>query len=86
YQGRLLDAGAPANGTYDIQVLLFDAAAAGAQVGATQTLNDVVVSNGVFSASVDFGAQMNGDARWIELRVRPGNSAGAYTIIAPRTA
>lgn len=86
YQGRLLDAGAPANGTYDIQVLLFDAAAAGAQVGATQTLNDVVVSNGIFTASVDFGAQMNGDARWIELRVRPGNSVGAYTIIAPRTA
>ncbi len=86
YQGRLLDAGAPANGTYDIQVLLFDAAAAGAQVGATQTLNDVVASNGVFTASVDFGAQMNGDARWIELRVRPGASAGAYTIISPRTA
>lgn len=86
YQGRLLDAGAPANGTYDIQVLLFDAAAAGGQVGATQTLNDVVVSNGIFTATVDFGAQMNGDARWVELRVRPGNSAGAYTIIAPRTA
>ncbi|MBY0112300.1 MAG: hypothetical protein K2Y21_05730 [Phycisphaerales bacterium] len=86
YQGRLLDAGAPANGTYDIQVLLFDAAAAGAQVGATQTLNDVVVSNGVFSASVDFGAQMNGSARWVELRVRPGNSVGAYTPILPRTA
>jgi hypothetical protein len=86
YQGRLLDAGAPANGTYDIQVLLFDAAAAGAQVGATQTLNDVVVSNGIFTAKVDFGAQMNGDARWVELRVRPGNSVGAYTIITPRTA
>ncbi|MFN9973576.1 MAG: hypothetical protein ACK58T_27170, partial [Phycisphaerae bacterium] len=86
YQGRLLDAGAPASGTYDIQVLLFDAAAAGAQVGATETLNDVVASNGVFTASVDFGAQMNGDARWIELRVRPGASAGAYTIISPRTA
>lgn len=86
YQGRLLDAGAPANGTYDIQVLLFDAAAAGAQVGATQTLNDVVVSNGIFTATVDFGAQMNGDARWIELRVRPGASAGLFTPISPRTA
>lgn len=85
YQGRLTDSGAPANGTYDIQVLLFDAAAGGSQVGSTITLNDIVISNGVFSASLDFGAQFSGNARWIELRVRPGASVGAYTTISPRT-
>lgn len=86
YQGRLLDAGAPANGTYDITAVLFDSAVGGAQVGLAVALNDVVVSNGVFTASLDFGAQMTGDARWVELRVRPGASAGVFQIIAPRTA
>ena len=78
YQGRLTDGGAPANGTYDIQALLFDAAAGGAQVGSTLTFNDVSISNGVFTESLDFGAQFNGSSRWVELRVRPGASVGAY--------
>ena len=34
YQGRLTDAGNPANGSYDLQLALFDAASGGAQVGA----------------------------------------------------
>lgn len=85
YQGRLTDNGSPASGTYDIEVRLFDAAAAGVQVGSTITLNDQLVSNGVFTASLDFGAQFNGSARWLELRVRPGASVGAYTTITPRT-
>lgn len=85
YQGRLTDGGAPANGAFDIEMRLFDAAAGGAQVGSTITLNDQVVSNGVFSAALDFGAQFSGNARWLELRVRPGVSVGAYTTITPRT-
>ncbi|MFO0859010.1 MAG: hypothetical protein U0570_00535 [Phycisphaerales bacterium] len=85
YQGRLTDNGAPANGTYDIQALLFDAAGGGSQVGSTLTFNDVAISNGVFTESLDFGAQFNGNARWVELRVRPGASVGAYTVLAPRT-
>ncbi|MGH7244156.1 MAG: hypothetical protein ACREJD_12140 [Phycisphaerales bacterium] len=85
YQGRLTDGGAPANGAFDIEVRLFDASVGGAQVGSTITLNDQSVVNGVFSASLDFGAQFSGNARWLELRVRPGASVGAYTTISPRT-
>ncbi len=85
YQGRLTDSGAPANGLFDIELRLYDAAAGGNQIGSTVTLNDQSVVNGVFSASLDFGAQYNGDTRWLELRVRPGASVGAYTPIAPRT-
>lgn len=84
YQGRLTDNGAPANGTYDIQVAIFDAAVGGVLSG-TVNLNDQVVTNGVFTASLDFGAQFHGSARWVEVRVRPGASVGAYTPILPRT-
>ncbi|MBX3390535.1 MAG: hypothetical protein KF691_13885 [Phycisphaeraceae bacterium] len=85
YQGRLTDGGAPASGAYDIEVRLFDASVGGSQVGSTITLNDQVVSNGVFTAELDFGSQFDSNARWIELRVRPGVSVGAYTTISPRT-
>jgi len=85
YQGRLTDGGAPANGAFDIEVRLFDAAVGGLQVGGTVTLSDQSVQNGVFSTLLDFGAQFNGSARWLELRVRAGASVGAYTTITPRT-
>lgn len=85
YQGRLTDSGAPANGAFDIELRLFDAVVGGAQVGSTITLNDQAVANGVFTAMLDFGAQFNGSARWLELRVRPGASVGGYTAILPRT-
>ena len=83
YQGRLTDAGNPANGAYDLQLVLRDAAAGGAQVGPTLTRDDVVVANGLFTVSLDFGAVFAGSKRWLEVRVRPGASTGAYTALAP---
>ncbi len=85
YQGRLTDNGAPANGTYDLQIRLFNSSIGGSQQGLTVLLNDQVVSNGVFTADVDFGAEYDGKALWIQIDVRPGASAGAYTPIFPRT-
>lgn len=85
YQGRLLDNGAPANGTYDLQLRLFNSGLGGLQQGPTVLLNDQVVSNGVFTASVDFGAQADGKALWMQIDVRPGASVGVYTPIFPRT-
>lgn len=38
YQGKLTDAGSPANGSHDLQFVLFDNAAGGTQIGATQTV------------------------------------------------
>ena len=84
YQGRLTDAGNPATGTYDLQLALFDAASAGGQVGPTLTRDDVVVTDGLFTATVDFGAVFTGSKRWLEIRVRPGAGAGAYTTLAGR--
>ncbi len=85
YQGRLTDAGSPANGTYDLRFILYDADTAGASVGSTQTKEDVSVTNGLFSVELDFGnASFNGDARWVEISVRPGASAGTFTVLSPR--
>ncbi|MGH7244155.1 MAG: hypothetical protein ACREJD_12135 [Phycisphaerales bacterium] len=85
YQGRLTDGGAPANGTYDLQLKLYNSSIGGTQQGSTVTLNDLAVSNGVFTAPVDFGAEYDGKSLWIEIDVRPGASVGAYTPIFPRT-
>lgn len=85
YQGKLEDNGNPANGSYDFQFLLYDAANAGAQVGTTQTLGDVAVQSGYFRVSLDFGAvAFGGGARWLQIEVRPGSSSGAYTPLSPR--
>jgi hypothetical protein len=84
YQGRLTDAGNPASGTYDLELALFDAATGGAQVGSTLTRDEVVVTDGLFTVSLDFGAVFAGSKRWLELRVRAGASTGAYVALAPR--
>jgi len=87
YQGRLLDGGSPANGTYDLRFILFDAESGGAQVGAINTREDVTVTNGLFAVELDFGAAAFGaDARWVEIAVRPGSGTGTagFTILSPR--
>jgi hypothetical protein len=85
YQGRLNDGGDLANGTYDFEFKLYDAASGGSQVGSTVTKNDVTVTDGLFTVELDFGSgAFNGDARWLEIGVRPGSSTGAYTTLTPR--
>src|SRR5256884_1520135 len=84
YQGRLTDGGTAANGNYDLQFGLFDSLSGGAQVGSTQTLNTVAISNGVFTVSLDFGANaFNGANRFLEISARP-SGAGSFTLLTPR--
>src|SRR5947199_1312767 len=83
YQGRLTDGGAAANGNYDLQFALFDSLSGGAQVGSPQTLNTVAVSNGVFTVSLDFGANaFTGANRFLEISARP--TGGSFTLLTPR--
>src|SRR3989442_1245046 len=83
YQGRLTDGGPPANGNYDLQFALFDSLSGGAQVGSTQTINTVAVSNGVFTVSLDFGAKgFTGVSQFLEISVRP--TGGSFTLLTPR--
>lgn len=83
YQGFLRDGGVPANGNYDFQFLLFDAASGGTQQGATETKTNVPVDKGLFTVSLDFGNQFPGANRWLQIRVRPAG-AGSYTALTPR--
>lgn len=84
YQGELRDAGAPANGLFDLEFCLFDQFA-GATALACVSAADVPVENGLFSTAVDFGSgAFPGEQRFLELRVRPGASTGAHTPLAPR--
>lgn len=85
YQGQLTDGGSPATGSYDLQFKLYDAATVGTQVSSTVTMEDVVVANGVFSVTLDFGtAAFPGANRFLEILVRPGASIGAFTLLTPR--
>ena len=56
YQGYLTDGGSAANGEYDLQFTVYNALAAGAPVGATTTVNDLAISNGLFTVTVSPGA------------------------------
>src|SRR5689334_65223 len=55
YQGKLSEGGTPATGIYDLRFALFDAASAGANLGGPIALNDVGVTNGLFTVQLDFG-------------------------------
>src|SRR5437868_13140598 len=71
YQGRLTDGGTPANGNYDLQFALFDSLSGGTQIGSTQTVNTVLVVNGVFNVSLDFGAgSFPGANRFLEISTK----------------
>lgn len=86
YQGQLKQNGNPANGNFDFQFILYDAASGGSQQGATLQLNNVTVNSGVFNVQLDFGQTVfNGDARFLEVGVKPVSSAEPYTVLSPRT-
>jgi hypothetical protein len=84
FQGRLTDGGSPASGAYDFQLVLYDAPVGGAQQGPIVVRDDVTVTNGLFTVSLDFGEVFAGAARYLEVAVRPGASPGAFTPVGPR--
>ncbi|MBI3879237.1 MAG: hypothetical protein HY301_04135 [Verrucomicrobia bacterium] len=84
YQGFLTSQGAPANGSFDLQFAVFDAVSGGAQQGVTVVSNSFGVTNGLFTVTVDPGANVfTGAARWLNVAVRPAGSA-TFTNVVPR--
>lgn len=89
YQGQLKDGGSPASGLHDLRFRLYDASVGGAQVGATLCVDNVSVTDGLFTVSLDFGAQFAGQERFLEIEVRAdagldcANPAG-FTTLTPR--
>jgi hypothetical protein len=83
YQGRLDNAGNPANGTYDLQFTLYDAAELGTAQGPTLATSGTVVTDGLFTVPLDFGDQFAGADRWLELGVRTHGGV-EFTLLSPR--
>jgi hypothetical protein len=86
YQGKLSNAGAAANGNYDFQFVVFDALTGGAAQSSIIAANNIAVTNGVFTAPLNFGSTFigNNNARFLEIAVRPAGSTEAFTILTPR--
>ena len=84
YQGRLNASGSPANGIYDLTFQLFNAVANGAGAGPILTNGATVVSNGLFTVTLDFGPGMfTGTNYWVEIGART-NGGAAFTTLIPR--
>jgi len=84
YQGELLEAGSPADGSFDFEVALFESETGGVDVGLL-TFDNVDVINGVFTLELDFGSlPFDGDQLWLQFAVRDGDSGGAFTPLSPR--
>jgi hypothetical protein len=91
YQGRIDVNGSPATGLYDLRFRLYDAATGGSPVGGLLCADNVAVAGGAFSVALDFGAQFNGAARYLEIEARAdtgltcANAAG-FVAVGPRQA
>ncbi len=94
YQGQLKKDGVPISDSCSFTFSLWDEVGSGsppsggAQVGGDQTVDDVLVSNGLFTvilnAGGEFGAQaFNGEARWLQTSVTCPNDGGPVTL-SPR--
>src|SRR5438105_11174220 len=84
YQGRLNQAGAPVSGIYDVRFAIYDSLNNGNAVAGPLTNAATPVSNGLFAATLDFGAGVfSGPARWLEIAVRT-NGGGAFVTLVPR--
>jgi hypothetical protein len=80
----LNDGANPANGSYDMTFSLFGAGTGGLQVANTLTYTAVGVSNGLFTATLDFGPGVfTGASLWLDISVRT-NGSGAFNELAPR--
>src|ERR1051325_7260995 len=91
YQGRLKDNGQNANGLYDLEFKLFTAATGGTQLGPTSCANNVLVTDGLFTATVDFGQQHGTPGQqFIEMSVRTDtgldcSNESSFFVLAPRS-
>lgn len=85
YQGSLERAGVLANGDYDFEVGLFNVASGGSQIALNRQLNLPVV-DGVFTIVLDWtdAPYQDGEALFLELRIRPGDVSGPFTPLSPR--
>lgn len=84
YQGKLTDNNLAANGAYQMQFALFDAASGGTQIGSTVTNSAVQITNGIFTVNLDFGANaFPGASRFLQISVF-SPATNAFVTLTPR--
>jgi hypothetical protein len=84
YQGSLSIGGMPASGAFNMRFGAWDATAGGNLVGGPVLVTAVPVQDGLFMASIDFGAGIfDGEERWLEIEVQPA-VGGPFIVLDPR--
>jgi hypothetical protein len=84
YQGRLTEGGQTADGVYELRFAIYDAVTDGVVLAGPLTNSPVVVANGLFTTTLDFGPGVfTGDTCWLAIAVRT-NGGGAFTPLSPR--
>jgi hypothetical protein len=84
YQGQLQQDGSPANGSYDLQFILYNASVGGSQTGPILTNSATSVINGLFAVTLDFEAGIfTGTNYWLDIAVRT-NGGGTFAELSPR--
>jgi hypothetical protein len=77
YQGKLKLDGAPITSTCDMEFRLYSDAAGTSQVGSSEVSLPVSVTDGFFTAELDFGSDaFNGEARWLGIQVQCSGDPG----------
>ncbi|MCS7337845.1 MAG: hypothetical protein NZ739_06355 [Verrucomicrobiae bacterium] len=85
YQGILNVAGAPANGSFDMQFSLHDSASSTSVLAGPITIAPVVVTNGLFVVELSFTPSVfDGAPRWLQIGVRRTGETNPYTVLLPR--
>ncbi len=86
YQGRLSQNGSPATGIYDLRFTIHETLAGPGIVAGPLIQTGVGITNGTFTATLDFGPNIfTGPARWLEIMART-NGAANFTLLTPRQA
>jgi len=84
YQGQLQNNSVPASGTFNLQFSLFTTNTNGVAIAGPVTANGVLVANGLFTVTIDFGVSAwNGHTNWLQVAVET-NGAATFTNLSPR--
>ncbi|QYK47967.1 MAG: hypothetical protein KF838_14400 [Phycisphaeraceae bacterium] len=86
YQGEIQKSGSPVTGNADLRFTLWDAVSGGNQIGSQINRNNVAVSGGVFTVSLDFGidALKTGQERYLQIELRSPAGSGAFVTLPAR--
>jgi hypothetical protein len=84
YQGQLQNNGGPANGIYNFAFSLFTTNTGGSLIAGPVTDNAIMVTNGLFTVTIDFGSgAFAGATNWLQIYVET-NGVSTFTTLTPR--